>query len=101
MVPEPGAEGVFPHVTVLTPDETIALLRSRQAAMPVVDAFFWASFAGMPDDITRRHVELLSTVVRAGVVRHRLRPAADRVHMTGRLVESGCNVERGLVVVTW
>jgi alkanesulfonate monooxygenase SsuD/methylene tetrahydromethanopterin reductase-like flavin-dependent oxidoreductase (luciferase family) len=67
MVPEPGAEGVFPHVAVLTPDETIALLRRRQSAMPVVDAFFWASFAGMPDDITRRHVELLSTVVRAGV----------------------------------
>jgi alkanesulfonate monooxygenase SsuD/methylene tetrahydromethanopterin reductase-like flavin-dependent oxidoreductase (luciferase family) len=66
-VPEPDAEGVFPNVAVLTPDDTIALLRRRRSEMPVVDAFFWASFAGMPDDITQRHVELLSTVVRAGV----------------------------------
>jgi alkanesulfonate monooxygenase SsuD/methylene tetrahydromethanopterin reductase-like flavin-dependent oxidoreductase (luciferase family) len=65
--PDPDAEGVFPNVAVLTADETIALLRRRQAQMPVVDAFFWASFAGMPDDVTHRHVELLSTVVRAGV----------------------------------
>jgi len=64
---DPDAEGVFPHTAVLTADETIALLRRRQVQMPVVDAFFWASFAGMPDDITHRHVELLSTVVRAGV----------------------------------
>jgi alkanesulfonate monooxygenase SsuD/methylene tetrahydromethanopterin reductase-like flavin-dependent oxidoreductase (luciferase family) len=65
--PGPDDVGVFPNVSVLTADETIALLRRRQTQMPVVDAFFWASFAGMPDEIMQRHVELLSTVVRAGV----------------------------------
>lgn len=63
----PDELGVFPNVSVLSPDETIGLLRRRAEAMPVVDAFFWASFAGMPDDLTERHVELLSTVVRSGV----------------------------------
>jgi len=65
--PGPDEEGVFPHVAVLTAEQTITLLRRRMTQMPIVDAFFWASFAGMPDDITQRHVELLSTVVRAGV----------------------------------
>jgi alkanesulfonate monooxygenase SsuD/methylene tetrahydromethanopterin reductase-like flavin-dependent oxidoreductase (luciferase family) len=65
--PGPDEIGVFPNVSVLTPDETIALLRRRQTQMPIVDAFFWTSFAGMPDEIMQRHVELLSTVVRPGV----------------------------------
>jgi alkanesulfonate monooxygenase SsuD/methylene tetrahydromethanopterin reductase-like flavin-dependent oxidoreductase (luciferase family) len=67
VVPPPSDLGVFPSIAVLSPDETVALLRRRAEEMPVVDAFFWASFAGMPDDLTQRHVELLSTVVRAGV----------------------------------
>jgi alkanesulfonate monooxygenase SsuD/methylene tetrahydromethanopterin reductase-like flavin-dependent oxidoreductase (luciferase family) len=65
--PGPDEIGVFPNVSVLTPEETIALLHRRQTQMPIVDAFFWASFAGMPDEIMERHVELLSTVVQTGV----------------------------------
>ncbi len=57
------AEAVFPHTAVLTADETIDLLRRRAGQLPLVEAFFWTSFAGMPDDLVDRHVELLSSVV--------------------------------------
>jgi alkanesulfonate monooxygenase SsuD/methylene tetrahydromethanopterin reductase-like flavin-dependent oxidoreductase (luciferase family) len=67
-VRDPSLVGVFPDISVLTADATIALLKQRQTEMPVEEAFFWASFAGMPDDLVARHIELLCTVVRAAVV---------------------------------
>lgn len=57
------AEAVFPHTAVLTAEETIALLRRRAGQLPLVEAFFWTSFAGLPDDLVDRHVGLLSSVV--------------------------------------
>ena len=35
--------------------------------IPMVEAYCWASIAGMPDDLAHRHAELLCTAVREGV----------------------------------
>jgi len=56
-------EAVFPHAAVLTAEDTIELLRRRADQVPLVEAFFWTSFAGMPDHLVDRHVDLLSSVV--------------------------------------
>lgn len=68
------AEGVFPHTAVLTAGQTVDLLRRRAGRLPLVEAFFWTSFAGLPDDLVDRHVELLSSVVA---------PAAHRLPSPG------------------
>ncbi|WP_420638197.1 LLM class flavin-dependent oxidoreductase [Candidatus Poriferisocius sp.] len=59
--------GVISPLEVLTPDDAIAHLRGLADGLPMVEAYCWAAVAGMPDDLTRRHVELLCTEVREGV----------------------------------
>ncbi|WP_419928500.1 LLM class flavin-dependent oxidoreductase [Candidatus Poriferisocius sp.] len=58
--------GVISPMEVLTPDEAIEHLRSLSEGIPMVEAYCWASIAGMPDDLAHRHAELLCTVVREG-----------------------------------
>jgi alkanesulfonate monooxygenase SsuD/methylene tetrahydromethanopterin reductase-like flavin-dependent oxidoreductase (luciferase family) len=50
-------------LAVLRPEEAIREIRARTAGLPVRHVYFWASIAGMPDDLADRHVELLCTVV--------------------------------------
>lgn len=52
---------------VLTVDDAIAEIRQRTEGLPVHDVFLWLSIAGMPDDLTERHLELVSTRLRAGL----------------------------------
>lgn len=59
-------DGSPPRVGVFTAEEAAVLLRPWLQTMPAVDLFLWASIAGLPDDLVRRHVELVCT---------RLRPA--------------------------
>ncbi len=59
--------GVISPMEVLTPDDAIEHLRRLSEGIPMVEAYCWASVAGMPDDLAHRHTELLCTVVREGV----------------------------------
>jgi hypothetical protein len=60
--------GIFPNIAVLTPAATIDLLGRLATPGVPTEAFFFASIAGMPDDVVRRHVELLCTAVRPAVI---------------------------------
>jgi alkanesulfonate monooxygenase SsuD/methylene tetrahydromethanopterin reductase-like flavin-dependent oxidoreductase (luciferase family) len=59
--------GVIPPIDVVGADEAIGRLRALADGIPAIEAYFWASVAGMPDDLVQRHVELLCTVVRPAV----------------------------------
>lgn len=48
-----------PGLRVLTPDEAVDAIRTATAGGPVEHVYFWASIAGMPDDLVERHIELL------------------------------------------
>jgi alkanesulfonate monooxygenase SsuD/methylene tetrahydromethanopterin reductase-like flavin-dependent oxidoreductase (luciferase family) len=56
-----------PAFDVVTPDDAIARLRAWLAGLPVKHVYFWASIAGMPDDLITRHIELLATTVAPAV----------------------------------
>lgn len=59
--------GSLPGFAVLTPDDAITFVRARTAGLPVEHVYFWASIAGMPDDLAARHVELLLSRVAPAV----------------------------------
>ncbi|MCW2991869.1 MAG: hypothetical protein JWM73_2463 [Solirubrobacterales bacterium] len=52
-----------PKFDVVTPDEAIERLTAWLGELPIEHMFFWTSIAGMPDDLTTRHIELLSSKV--------------------------------------
>jgi alkanesulfonate monooxygenase SsuD/methylene tetrahydromethanopterin reductase-like flavin-dependent oxidoreductase (luciferase family) len=54
-------KGVLPQFQLLTADEAIAAVTDATAGLPVHGVHFWASIAGMPDDLVHRNVELLAT----------------------------------------
>jgi alkanesulfonate monooxygenase SsuD/methylene tetrahydromethanopterin reductase-like flavin-dependent oxidoreductase (luciferase family) len=64
--PGPNRRGL-PRFQALTPAETVAWVKQSVEGLPAVGCHFWASIAGMPDDLARRHVELVCTEVRAGL----------------------------------
>lgn len=57
-------DGQPPRFEVLTPEDAAQGLRARFAGLPDAEALFWASIAGMPDDLVDRHIELLCTRLR-------------------------------------
>src|SRR5690606_7936939 len=57
----------LPGLTVLTPDAAIETIRARTQGLPAHHVYFWASIAGMPDDLVERHLELLFRVVAPAV----------------------------------
>lgn len=61
------SRGKIPGLAVLTPDETVAHIRSAVAGLPVKDVYVWASIAAMPDDLAARHLELWLGPVRSGL----------------------------------
>ena len=63
------AKGALPGLAVLTPADAIAAIRARTDGLPVEHVYFWASIAGMPDDLVQRHVELLLREVRPALTR--------------------------------
>jgi alkanesulfonate monooxygenase SsuD/methylene tetrahydromethanopterin reductase-like flavin-dependent oxidoreductase (luciferase family) len=48
-----------PGLRVLTPGEAVDAVRAATSHGPVAHVYFWASIAGMADDLVDRHVELL------------------------------------------
>jgi hypothetical protein len=54
--------GVIPPIEVLDPTDAVRRLRQLTEGVPAEEIYLWASIAGMPDDITQRHVELLASI---------------------------------------
>jgi alkanesulfonate monooxygenase SsuD/methylene tetrahydromethanopterin reductase-like flavin-dependent oxidoreductase (luciferase family) len=54
-------EALPPALDVVTAEEAIERLTSWLGPLPVIDVYFWESIAGMPDDLSERHVELIAT----------------------------------------
>ena len=54
-------EALPPAFDVVTPEDAIERLTSWLDPLPVVDVYFWDSIAGMPDDLSERHVELVAS----------------------------------------
>lgn len=59
----PGPAMILPAFDVVDADEAIRRLTEWLSPLPVVDAFFWDSIAGMPDELADDHIELLATKV--------------------------------------
>jgi alkanesulfonate monooxygenase SsuD/methylene tetrahydromethanopterin reductase-like flavin-dependent oxidoreductase (luciferase family) len=62
-----GPDMNMPKFDVVTAAEAVRRLRAWLGGLPVEHAYFWASIAGMPDDLADRHVELLATEVAPAV----------------------------------
>lgn len=56
--------GNAPGLNVLSPTEAVDAVRERVDGLPVEHVYFWASVAGMPDELAARHMELLLGEVR-------------------------------------
>jgi alkanesulfonate monooxygenase SsuD/methylene tetrahydromethanopterin reductase-like flavin-dependent oxidoreductase (luciferase family) len=54
-------------LAVLTPDDAIARITAQTDGLPVEHVYFWASIAGMDDDLVDRHIELLFGTVAPAV----------------------------------
>jgi hypothetical protein len=44
-----------------TPEDVAARIRANVGDAPVETVFLWASVAGMPEDVTARHVQTICT----------------------------------------
>jgi alkanesulfonate monooxygenase SsuD/methylene tetrahydromethanopterin reductase-like flavin-dependent oxidoreductase (luciferase family) len=51
---------LLPRFDVVTPERAIERTRALLAGLPISHVYFWASIAGMPDDLVERHIELLA-----------------------------------------
>ncbi len=58
---------VLSPLEVLTPDQTVAWLRTKVQGLPVEEVFCWASVGGMPHDLVQRHLELWLGEVRPAI----------------------------------
>jgi alkanesulfonate monooxygenase SsuD/methylene tetrahydromethanopterin reductase-like flavin-dependent oxidoreductase (luciferase family) len=58
-----GPEMNPPAFDVVTPAEAVDRLTRWLAPLPVEHVYFWASIAGMPNDLVERHIALLATEV--------------------------------------
>jgi len=58
-----GPEMILPRFDVVTPEEAVRRITAWLGSMPVEYVYFWDSIAGMPEDLTQRHIELLATKV--------------------------------------
>lgn len=59
----PRGDGPVQTLQVLTPKEAAEQILAITEGLPVERVLFWASIAGMPDELVDRHVELLCTEV--------------------------------------
>ncbi|MET8810748.1 LLM class flavin-dependent oxidoreductase [Streptomyces sp. NPDC004549] len=57
--PPPG-DGSWSLLEILTPEEAARRVHERIRGLPVRHLIFWASIAGMPDDLVVRNIELIS-----------------------------------------
>ncbi|MFI7118844.1 LLM class flavin-dependent oxidoreductase [Amycolatopsis sp. NPDC049868] len=54
------ADGSWGMLEILTPEQAAARIHRRTAGLPLRHLIFWASIAGMPDDLVVRNIELVS-----------------------------------------
>jgi alkanesulfonate monooxygenase SsuD/methylene tetrahydromethanopterin reductase-like flavin-dependent oxidoreductase (luciferase family) len=64
---QPRADGCPPFLGAFTPEQAAPMIGELARHGPVESVFFWASMAGMPDDLARRHVELVCTKLRSAL----------------------------------
>jgi alkanesulfonate monooxygenase SsuD/methylene tetrahydromethanopterin reductase-like flavin-dependent oxidoreductase (luciferase family) len=57
----PEAPDQLPRFMVATPETAAERINRHLAGRPVQEVFFWASIAGMPDDLVDEHIELICT----------------------------------------
>jgi alkanesulfonate monooxygenase SsuD/methylene tetrahydromethanopterin reductase-like flavin-dependent oxidoreductase (luciferase family) len=55
--------GVIKPLEVVTAAEAVTRIRQATGGLPVEHVYLWASIAGMPDDLVRRQMELLTDEV--------------------------------------
>jgi len=55
----PPPDGGWGALEILTPEDAAARIRERTAGLPLVHLIFWASIAGMPDDLVARNLQLI------------------------------------------
>jgi hypothetical protein len=55
--------GVIKPLEVVTADDAVTRIRQATDGLPVEHVYLWASIAGMPDDLVRRQMELLTDEV--------------------------------------
>lgn len=67
-VREGRGSGVIGALSVLTPDDAVARIRSVAGAAPVEHLYLWASIGGMPDDMVEEQAALLVDVVQPALV---------------------------------
>ncbi|MFF3753455.1 LLM class flavin-dependent oxidoreductase [Streptomyces sp. NPDC002018] len=58
--PDRPADGSWATLEILTPEEAAVRIHERTKGLPVKHLIFWASIAGMPDDLVARNIELIS-----------------------------------------
>ncbi|MEU7090038.1 LLM class flavin-dependent oxidoreductase [Streptomyces achromogenes] len=56
----PKADGSWSTLEILTPEDAAVRIHERTSGLPVKHLIFWASIAGMPDDLVVRNIELVS-----------------------------------------
>ncbi|MFE6051832.1 LLM class flavin-dependent oxidoreductase [Kitasatospora sp. NPDC056446] len=56
----PKADGSWSTLEILTPEDAAVRIHERTKGLPVKHLIFWASIAGMPDDLVVRNIELVS-----------------------------------------
>jgi alkanesulfonate monooxygenase SsuD/methylene tetrahydromethanopterin reductase-like flavin-dependent oxidoreductase (luciferase family) len=56
----PAEDGSWSLLEILTPEAAAARIAERTKGLPVRHLIFWASVAGMPDDLVVRNIELIS-----------------------------------------
>jgi alkanesulfonate monooxygenase SsuD/methylene tetrahydromethanopterin reductase-like flavin-dependent oxidoreductase (luciferase family) len=54
------ADGPWGALEILTPEQAATRIHERTAGLPLAHLIFWASIAGMPDDLVTRNIELVS-----------------------------------------
>ncbi|MDV8022184.1 LLM class flavin-dependent oxidoreductase [Rhodococcus sp. IEGM 1330] len=54
------SDGSWGMLEILTPEQAVERIHERIAGLPVHHLIFWASIAGMPEDLVLRHLELVS-----------------------------------------
>jgi alkanesulfonate monooxygenase SsuD/methylene tetrahydromethanopterin reductase-like flavin-dependent oxidoreductase (luciferase family) len=59
----PRPDGSSPMLQVVTPTDAASQLRAMYDGLPVEHVFFWASIAGMPDDLVEEHLDLVVTAL--------------------------------------
>ncbi|MFJ9197366.1 LLM class flavin-dependent oxidoreductase [Streptomyces flaveolus] len=57
---DPDAEDTRGLLDILTPEDAAARIKDLTAGLPVRHLIFWASIAGMPDDLVTENVELIT-----------------------------------------